>query len=383
MLIGAAYRVWSGISQERDNLSAIIDQLEMANGTKGDCMLLGDLNLDVYRANNADYNRKPLLESWTTGFKATGFSLCHTEATWRSHGLFINPANPAVTPVLYSGSRLHSRQDCGRGCGGEQLHDQSRARHGALTTRLTKKTKVVIKRCNIKKISPTAFEAALMRSWDWLATHALTDVNKVLEQIIGGVLAALDIVAPLRSIIVRRGKNLYLAADTLAVINRRDKANRADYRLLRNRASVLLRQGKRRSNMALLKKAKGDSRALWELANDAIGKRGPTLPKAIEISDDAKLLTVGPAEVANRMHDYYIKKSSNYGSGTWAALPLPQAGLSVGTPASTTAPPARLPRWLRPRQHHRGRQRRRANLCLQERCKGAGRTYSTFSQVQL
>jgi hypothetical protein len=37
----------------------------------------------------------------------------------------------------------------------------------------------------------------------------------VLEHINGGVLAALDIVAPLRSITVRRGKNLYLAIDTL------------------------------------------------------------------------------------------------------------------------------------------------------------------------
>jgi hypothetical protein len=37
----------------------------------------------------------------------------------------------------------------------------------------------------------------------------------VLEHINGGVLAALDIVALLRSITVRRGKNLYLAIDTL------------------------------------------------------------------------------------------------------------------------------------------------------------------------
>jgi hypothetical protein len=67
----------------------------------------------------------------------------------------------------------------------------------------------------LQKISPTAFEATLLRSWDWPATNALTNVNKVLEHINGGVLAALDIVALLRSITVRRGKNLYLAIDTL------------------------------------------------------------------------------------------------------------------------------------------------------------------------
>jgi hypothetical protein len=58
----------------------------------------------------------------------------------------------------------------------------------------------------VAHISPSAFEAALLRSWDWPATYALTDVNKVLEHINGGLLAALDIVAPLRSITVRRGK---------------------------------------------------------------------------------------------------------------------------------------------------------------------------------
>jgi hypothetical protein len=45
-----------------------------------------------------------------------------------------------------------------------------------------------------------------------------------------------------------------------------------------------------------------------ELVNDAIGKTRPTLPKAIEISDDAKSLTVGLAEAATRMINYYIQK---------------------------------------------------------------------------
>jgi hypothetical protein len=101
MLIGAAYRVWSGISQERDNLSALIDQLEMANGTKGDCVLLGDLNLDVSCANDPDYGRGPLLESWITGFKA---AVPH---------LFINPANPAA-PWSHRFSTLDHVHTAGR-----------------------------------------------------------------------------------------------------------------------------------------------------------------------------------------------------------------------------------------------------------------------------
>jgi endonuclease/exonuclease/phosphatase (EEP) superfamily protein YafD len=94
MLVGAVYRVWSDIATERANISALIDQLEMANVTKGDCLLLGDLNLDVARFNDINYNRRPLLHTWTEGYRSAGFSLSHTAATWRSHGLFSDSANP-------------------------------------------------------------------------------------------------------------------------------------------------------------------------------------------------------------------------------------------------------------------------------------------------
>jgi hypothetical protein len=234
---------------------------------------------------------------------------------------------------------------------------------------------VVIKHCNFKKISPSAFKAALLRSWDWPATYALTDVNKVLEHINGGLLAALNIVAPLRSITVRRGKNLYLAADTLAVMKMRDKASGADYRLLRNRASVLVRRDKRRSNMALLEKAKGNSRALWELANDAIGKPRPTLQKAIEISDDNKLLTVGPAAAPNSMNDYYIQKvlklrEPNVGC-TPPATSWPKRSSKFSFSHCTANKIAKVIRGLG------------STTVVQERCRGAGRTYITFSELQL
>jgi hypothetical protein len=133
----------------------------MANGTKGDCVLLRDLNLNVSRANNADYGRGPLLESWTTGFKAAGFSLCNTEATCRSHGLFINPANPAAPrshrfstlDYVYTAGRIEAVvvNDC------TTYH---RLVMECLDYTVDKKTEVVIKRRNFKKISPTAFKAS-------------------------------------------------------------------------------------------------------------------------------------------------------------------------------------------------------------------------------
>jgi hypothetical protein len=176
MLIGAAYKVWSGFSQERDNLSALIDQLETANVTKGDCVLLGDLNIDVSRANDPDYGRGPLLQSWITGFKAAGFSLCHMEATWRLHVLFINPANPAA-PRSHRFSTLDHVYTAGRITAEAVVVNDSTTDHRPVMARLDyavdQKPVVVIKRRNFKKISPSAFEAALLRSVDWLATYTL------------------------------------------------------------------------------------------------------------------------------------------------------------------------------------------------------------------
>jgi hypothetical protein len=90
----------------------------------------------------------------------------------------------------------------------------------------------------------------------------------------------------------------------------RDNANGSTYQQLRNRAAVLVRRDKQRSNMTVLKKAKakGDSCTLWPLANSAIGKPQPTLPNAIGIVDSSKIMTVGPVAAANRMNQYYIDK---------------------------------------------------------------------------
>jgi hypothetical protein len=173
-----------------------------------------------------------------------------------------------------------------------------------------KSATVEIRRRNFKSISPAVFEAALLSSWDWAGIYQLTDVNDVVKYLNNGLRAALDIVAPLRAIRVRKGNNVYLAPDTIEVMRLRDNANGSTYRQLRNRASVLVRRDKQRSNMTVLKeaKAKGDSRTLWQLANSAIGKPQPTLPNAIGIADGSKIMTVGPVAAANRMNQYYIDK---------------------------------------------------------------------------
>jgi hypothetical protein len=128
----------------------------------------------------------------------------------------------------------------------------------------------------------------------------------VVKYLNDGLRTALDIVAPLRAIRVRKGNNVYLAPDTIEVMRLRDNANGSTYRQLRNRVAVLVRRDKQQSNMTVLKKAKakGDSGTLWQLANSAISKPQPTLPNAIGIADGSKIMTVGPEAAANRMNQY-------------------------------------------------------------------------------
>jgi hypothetical protein len=49
-------------------------------------------------------------------------------------------------------------------------------------------------------------------------------VKEVYKYIIGGLIAAFDVVAPVKAIIVNEGSNLYLSEDTLTTMKRRDSA---------------------------------------------------------------------------------------------------------------------------------------------------------------
>jgi hypothetical protein len=63
LLVGATYRVWSNLTMERANLADLTDQLMIANDSKGDTVMLGDINLDVSRFGNILYGRRALLDA--------------------------------------------------------------------------------------------------------------------------------------------------------------------------------------------------------------------------------------------------------------------------------------------------------------------------------
>jgi hypothetical protein len=133
-------------------------------------------------------------------------------------------------------------------------------------------------------------------------------VEEVHKFITGGIIAALDAVAPVKEIVVKTGSDLYLKRETLEMMKRRvsARAGTPRFRALRNAANRLVKHDKLASNTETLSKASSDPRVLWQLANNALGKAPASLPPALV--NAAGNMTLGKREVAETINAYFISK---------------------------------------------------------------------------
>jgi hypothetical protein len=133
-------------------------------------------------------------------------------------------------------------------------------------------------------------------------------VEEVHKFITGGIIAALDAVAPVKEIVVKTGSDLYLTKETLEMMKRRDSARAGTprFRALRNAANRLIKHDKLASNTETLSKASSDPRVLWPLANDALGKAPASLPPALVNAEGN--MTSGKREAAETINAYFISK---------------------------------------------------------------------------
>jgi hypothetical protein len=83
-----------------------------------------------------------------------------------------------------------------------------------------------------------------------LGIYAIKDVEEVHKFVVDGIIAALDVVAPVKEIVVKTGSNLYLKRETLEIMKRRDSARAGTPRFcaLRNTANRLVKRDKLASN---------------------------------------------------------------------------------------------------------------------------------------
>jgi hypothetical protein len=157
-------------------------------------------------------------------------------------------------------------------------------------------------------LSRVKLEAALNLT-DWSRVHVIKDVNNVHAFIVGGIVNAMDRVAPLQAMRVKTECDLYLSRHTLDFIKKRGDARAAgsnDYRSLRNRCNVLVARNKRSSNSRELARSLGDPKRVWQIANQALGKNRPTLPAGLRKDDRTN--TSSSSKAAYLLNKFYVNK---------------------------------------------------------------------------
>ena len=109
------------------------------------------------------------------------------------------------------------------------------------------KLKTIFRR-DITRLAVSDFEDALIAK-DWSPLYMITDPDEALTLFLNKVNEALDVVAPIKAIKIRPDKpKISLKHDTLATMASRDEArkkgNKTCYKILRNKASKLVKRDK-------------------------------------------------------------------------------------------------------------------------------------------
>ncbi|QQP41982.1 Uncharacterized protein FKW44_016510 [Caligus rogercresseyi] len=306
VLVGGVYREWNSsepgsVLTERDRLDVILDQAKSATGTSKRVLILGDFNLDTLRHNDRSYSRRSFLQILSDGMKDASLDYATTKATWKSYGKFEGEHRTSCLDHVYS---------AGLDCSVKVLEDATSDHRPVLANILVPSERSgtrSIKRRNFKAIRQSELETALQRwpsqippRWHHGCPHE---------------------VAPIKTIKVKTGKNLYLAPDTLKLMRERDKATGSEYRRIRNQVSSMVKRDKVRTNVNKLHQSHNDPKVLWRLANEAIGNSSSPLPASVEVGG---IPTVNNAETATAMNDFYIGKIKKLREG----LPPSQPPLS-------------------------------------------------------
>lgn len=327
IVIGGIYRQWKSKSiseSESNRLHTFLDQARVVASTSKSAVVLGDFNLDLHRTNDPTYNRKHLRKALLDGMETAGYSVATTPPTWRSYGSFDNAHRYSCLDHVYS---------IGTVLADVRVLDFAASDHWPVLVEIPNRPSHnlsrTLERRNYKAIKSAELEAAL-QLWPWEDVHQIVDVNEVHDFIINGITAALDKIAPIKSICVRNSNPLYLSSDTIDLMERRDRASGKAYRQLRNRVSSMVKRDRLRSSLAKLRESKNDPKILWSLANAALGKQAPPLPASL-LADG--IPTVGNSQAAKAMNSFYVSKIEKLRSN------LP----TVDSPPTSNWPPASSP----------------------------------------
>jgi hypothetical protein len=380
LLLCGIYRQWSqwtesglerGLPMEKANLESFLEQSAKAAATKR-VIVLGDVNADALRTNDDSYGRKKVLTELQAGLAALGFKYHVTGPTWRSSGRFKprpdfckdiceDVATPlSMASAFWNAAAVVSSKFLATTTAPEKVHRDSALDHiyslgvpldvevmedassdhrplmatvGDVAANAGTRT---ICRRDFKRIDSDSFCRALDTACEWGELYSIHDVDKALAFVMHAINTALDVVAPMKNMTVKKDDDLYLSASTITLMETRNAAARSGdkdrYKHLRNRVTSRVRRERQKSNIARLDKAKGDPRTLWQIANAAVGKNTQSLPASLnDVAKNAKTET--DLEAATLMNQFYIDKVAKLKETVRSAPPPPPSTW----PGETTA----------------------------------------------
>ncbi len=327
LLLGGVYRPWMGLVEERSHVDDLASKILHAASLSKSVLITGDFNLDALRAHDPTYARRGLLKTLWNALEGTGVDYISTAPTYFSHGTYNGARRSSCIDHVYVAGLTTT----------VTVLPEASTDHRPVLVNLScannnvKSPLTEICRRNFKKLTSQKLNAAL-ELWDWASIYKIHNVESVHDYLTRGIISALDMVAPVQSCRVRRGANTYLSTETITAMKQRDAASHThDYKKLRNKVTSLVRRDKLKSNLDRLAKAKGDPKALWNLANEALGKSTASpLPATLELDG---VETAGDLEAATALNNFYISKIDKLREGIPKSVAVSSESLPVGKPA--------------------------------------------------
>ncbi len=310
VLVGAAYRQWTG-AEEEVNLQDFHNNLRELMAKYERAVICGDMNLDWSRREDRLYYRRKLLLAHRDCLNECGLTVANDPApTFYSHGTFETKSGDTerktsiLDHVCYSGLPPPNFE----------VLPYSATDHRPTLAKFNLhryKTDIrVTHRRNFKSANSSRL-CGIINAEKLSRVFHLDDAEAIHKIIVQEIVEALDIVAPLQQIVTKERKvPLYLSTLTLKTMKERDAAaassNHVLYRRLRNRVASLVRRDKLASNRNFLEQRSYDPKSIWQLANVAAGRSaGAALPQELR----AGVETVkGDRNMANHVNLFYVDK---------------------------------------------------------------------------
>ncbi len=310
-LVCAIYRQWT--ANEEADLQAFHGNLRDFSAKYDRILVLGDVNLDWSRRGDPKYYRRKLLQEHCDCLQETQLRTANEldpSPTCKSYAMFAGPdgdrsAKESVLDHLYYTGMPPPKF--------RVLPFAATDHRPILALFELKNSRSSLKRSTCRNFKSLDASICWAINAEKLSSvFHLDDVEEIHRVIVREITAAMDLVIPQKTILVKERKiPLYLSAATLRAMENRDAVaakgdNHVLYRKLRNKVNRLVRKDKLASNMALLKKTKLDPKTVWTIANEATGRASrcglpPRLVKAEEVVE-------GDFNLATYTNSFYLNK---------------------------------------------------------------------------